>query len=91
MNEDFEVSRFERELLRRLRALPFEVQQHVSRYILRLQREHGTLPEDPTDRPRLGEPRKPLWNMTHDELAKLREDMGIGPGDAPPNHDADEP
>ena len=75
MDEDFELTRFERELLRRLRALPFEVQQHISRYVIKLQREHGAIPEDPHARPRLGEAPTPLWNLTHDELAKMREEM----------------
>ena len=77
MDEDLELTRFERELLRRLRALPFEVQQHVSRYVIKLQREHGAIPTDPHDKPGLGETATPLWNMTHDELAKLRKEMGM--------------
>ena len=81
MDEDFELSRFEREIIRHLRALPFEVQQHVSRTVLRLVKEHGTLPEDPHDRPGLGEPALPTWNLTADEVAKLREEMGMGEED----------
>ena len=71
-----ELTRFEQELIRYLRALPFAAQQHVSRYILRLQREDGTLPQDPTAPRKLGEPAPPLWNMTGDELDKLRKEMG---------------
>ena len=81
MDDDFRLSRFERELVRHLRALPFHVQQHVSRTILRLCKEHGTVPQDPHDRPKLGEVAKPVWNLTHDELAKLREEMGMEEGE----------
>ena len=77
MEDDFGLSRFERELVRHLRALPFEVQQHVSRTILRLCKEHGTIPQDPAAKPKLGETAPPVWNITHDELRKLREEMGM--------------
>jgi hypothetical protein len=77
MDDEFGLSRFEREVIRYLRALPFEVQQHVSRTILRLCKEHGTVPLDPNDRPGFGEVGTPVWNLTHDELAKLREEMGM--------------
>jgi len=77
VDDEFRLSRFEREIIRHLRALPFEVQQHVSRTILRLCKEHGTIPEDPLDKPKFGETAKPVWNLTHDELRKLREEMGM--------------
>ena len=70
-----ELTRFEQELIRYLRALPFAAQQHVSRYIIRLQRENGALPQDLTAPRKLGEPAPPLWNMTGDELDKLRKEM----------------
>jgi len=78
VDEDFRLSHFEREIIRHLRALPFAVQQHVSRTVLRLVTEHGKLPEDPHDKPGLGEPALPTWNLTADEVAKLREEMGMG-------------
>ncbi len=70
--EPFELSRFEQELVRRLRALPFEVQQHVSRYVLRLQKEHGTVPADPTAARPGQEAGSVVWTMTRDELARMR-------------------
>lgn len=77
MEEEVKLTRFEQELIRHLRALPFSVQQHVSRQILKLQREHATVPQDPTAAKDLGEAGPPIWNMTRDELNKMREEMGM--------------
>jgi len=73
--DNFELTRFEQELLRHLRALPFEAQQHVSRYILKLQREQNTVPRDDRGPAAFGKTPDLVWNMTPDELARMREDM----------------
>lgn len=75
MPDDLKLTRFEQELLRRLRALPFETQQHVSRYILRLQREHGTVPRDMRAPRAPGEEAPPEWNMTRDEIDEIRREL----------------
>ena len=80
MPDDLKLTRFEQEMMRRLRALPFEVQQHVSRYILRLQKEHGTVPRDPRAPRAPGEPPPPVWDMTRDELDEIRRELE-GEGD----------
>jgi len=66
--DDFKLTRFEQELIRHLRALPFGVQQHVSRYILKLQREQfQIISED------LVAEDSPLMNLAPDEIAQVRE------------------
>jgi hypothetical protein len=79
--DDLRLTRFERELIRRLRALPFEVQQHIARYVIRLQREHGTVPMEPAPGARPGDPESPVWTITVDELARIREELGLGDQD----------
>jgi len=72
VDEPIKLTRFEQELIRHLRALPFSLQQHVSRYILRLQREEGRIPRDPAAAEGLGELGPPEWKLTKDELARMR-------------------
>lgn len=75
MSDAFNLTRFEQELVRHLRALPFEKQQHVSRYILRLQKEQGTVPQDERAAVPFGQSGGPVWNMTPDELAEIRQEI----------------
>lgn len=76
-DDDLRLSRFERELIRHLRALPFDVQQHVARNILKLQRQHGTIQTDPVPGAAPGEPGTPQWTITVDELAKIRNELEL--------------
>jgi len=75
VDEPFKLTRFEQELIRHLRALPFAVQQHVSRYVLKLQREEGSIPRDPAAAEELGDPGPPEWRLTRDELARMRSEI----------------
>ena len=75
MDDEFGLTRFEQELVRHLRALPFHAQQHVSRYILKLQREHAVVPEDVVSQDKPGRGGSPAWGMTYDELQKIRDEI----------------
>lgn len=75
MDEPFRLTRFEQELIRHLRALPFAMQQHVSRYVLKLQREEGKIPRDPAAADKPGDPGPPEWKLTRDELARMRSEI----------------
>lgn len=75
MADDLELSAFEKELIRRLRALSFEQRQRISRAILRLQREQGVVPTDDREKPGPGHSSGPLWNMAPDEIADVRRSL----------------
>jgi len=75
VSETLNLTRFEQELIRHLRALPFETQQHVSRYILKLQREQRTVPTDERGPRRPGQTPDIVWNMTPDELEQIRQEL----------------
>lgn len=66
-----ELSAFEQEFIRRLRALPFGVQQHVSRFVLRLYRQHSRLVGDDEPRSEPDDDGLPPWTMTGDEIDRL--------------------
>ncbi|MBP8951788.1 MAG: hypothetical protein KBI47_05320 [Armatimonadetes bacterium] len=86
MADDLELSAFEKELIRRLRALSFEQRQRISRAILRLQREQGVVPTDDREKPGPGQSSGPLWNMAPDEIAELRRSLAEAE-EAPPDED----
>ena len=74
MDEELKLTRFEQELIRRLRALPFSARQHVSRYIIRLLGEQEIIPRENPDPSRPGEKTSPKWTMTREEISEaLRE------------------
>ena len=85
MADDLQLTAFEQEMIRRFRALPFEARQHISRAILRLQREHRAMPA--TEQKGAAHPSGPLWNMAPDEIAEVRRALAKMEEDPPEETD----
>jgi hypothetical protein len=81
VDDELELTRFEQELIHRLRALPFAARQHVSRYIIKLLSEQEIIPREDPDPSRPGEKTPPKWTMTREEIREAlreRDDRGDG-------------
>lgn len=79
MDEELQLTRFEQELIRRLRALPFSARQHVSRYVIKLLSEQEIIPRERAKPSDPGGKAAPKWGMTQEEIREaLRGREGDG-------------